>query len=180
MQGICFLYSLTNPVAPTVGALGQTTGNIVRYPFNLDKHINVWLYDDMKKIEKLMKLLSDNNRLRVLMLLIKKELCVCQVMGVLGVSQPLVSRNLKLLSDAGFLEERKEGKLVYYSMKKKMDVLNSRLVELLKETLKGDKILTEDLKSLRDCEEFQKNTGKCDMKTFSDYMSKSRKMALKV
>jgi len=131
----------------------------------------------MEKMEKIMKLLSDNTRLRILMLLTRRELCVCQIMGVLGVSQPLVSRNLKLLGDAGFLAERKEGKLVFYSMKKKMHVLNCRLIELLKETLNGDRILSEDLRSLRDCEEFQKKTGKCDMKTFSDYMSKSRKRA---
>ncbi len=147
----------------------------------LDNHINICLYVYMKKMEKLMKLLSDNTRLRILMLLMRRELCVCQIMGVLGVSQPLVSRNLKLLGDAGFLTERKEGKLVFYSIKKKMDVLNSRLIELLKETLKGDRILSEDLRSLRDCEEFQKKTGKCDMKTFSDYSrSISRSKALKV
>jgi len=134
----------------------------------------------MKKVEKIMKLLSDNTRLRILMLLTKKELCVCQIMGVLGISQPLVSRNLKLLGEAAFLTERKDGKLVFYSMKKKMDVLNSRLVELLKGTLKGDRILADDLRSLRECEEFQKKTGKCDMKTFSDYMSKGRGKALKV
>jgi ArsR family transcriptional regulator, arsenate/arsenite/antimonite-responsive transcriptional repressor len=129
----------------------------------------------MKRLEKIMKLFSDSNRIRILMLLTKRELCVCQIMGVLGVSQPLVSRNLKLLGDAGFLEERKEGKLVFYSMKKKMEALNARLVELLKETLEDDKILSEDTRSLRDCEEFQKKTGKCDMKTFSEYMSKSRR-----
>lgn len=143
--------------------------------FLLDIHINVWLYDNMDKVEKIMKLLSDSTRLRILMLLTKRELCVCQVMGVLGVSQPLVSRNLKLLGDAGFLAERKDGKLVFYSMKKKMDVLNLRLIGLLKETLKGDRTLSEDLRSLQDCQEFQKKTGKCDMKTFSDYMSKSRR-----
>lgn len=133
----------------------------------------------MKKMEKIMKLLSDNTRLRILMLLTGRELCVCQVMGVLGISQPLVSRNLKLLGDAGFLEERKEGKLVFYSMKNKMDALNARMIELLKDALKGDRILSEDLRSLRDCEEFQKKTGKCDMKTFSEYMSKSRGKYLK-
>ena len=134
----------------------------------------------MKKVEKIMKLLSDNTRLRILMLLTRRELCVCQIMGVLGVSQPLVSRNLRLLGEAGFLAERKEGKLVFYSMKKKTDVLNVSMIQLLSETLKGDRILSEDLRSLRDCEEFQKKTGKCDMKTFSDYMSKSRRKALKV
>ena len=144
------------------------------HAFPLDKHINVWLYVDMKKLEKIMKLLSDNTRLRILMLLTRRELCVCQVMGVLGISQPLVSRNLKLLFDSGFLEERKEGKLVFYSMKKRMDDLHARMIGLLKDTLKGDRILSEDLRSLRDCEEIQKKTGKCDMKTFSEYASKSR------
>ena len=119
--------------------------SIIQLPqIPLDKHINIWLYDYMKKVEKIMKLLSDSTRLRILMLLTRRELCVCQIMGVLGVSQPLVSRNLKLLGDAGFLEERKEGKLVFYSMKKKMDALNARLIELLKETLEGDRILSED------------------------------------
>jgi hypothetical protein len=60
-------------------------------------------------------------------------------------------------------------------MKRKMSGLNASLIALLKETLKGDRVLSEDLRSLRDCEEFQKKTGKCDMKTFSDYMSKSRR-----
>jgi len=133
----------------------------------------------MKKIERIMKLLSDNTRLRILMLLTRRELCVCQVMGVLGISQPLVSRNLKLLFDAGFLEERKEGKLVFYSMKREMDTLNARMIGLLNDTLHGDSILSEDIRSLRECEDFQKKTGKCDMKTFSEYMSKSRGKAPK-
>ena len=126
-----------------------------------------------------MKLLSDNTRLRILMLLTRRELCVCQIMGVLGISQPLVSRNLKLLSDAGFLDERKEGKLVFYSINKSLNDLNTRMSELLTETLKGDSILADDLSSLRECEEFQKKTGRCDMKTLSEYMSESRRKGLK-
>jgi len=50
----------------------------------------------------------------------------------------------------------------------------------LSENLKGDRILSEDARSLRDCEEFQKKSGKCDMKTFSEYMSKSRRKKQKV
>jgi ArsR family transcriptional regulator, arsenate/arsenite/antimonite-responsive transcriptional repressor len=128
----------------------------------------------MIKTERVMKLLGDKTRLRILMLLTRKELCVCQVMGVLGLSQPLVSRNLKLLGDAGFLEERREGKLVFYSVKKELDHLNASLIDLLKETLEGEKIISEDLGSLGDCEEFQKKTGKCDMKTFHAFIAERR------
>jgi ArsR family transcriptional regulator, arsenate/arsenite/antimonite-responsive transcriptional repressor len=138
-------------------------------------HINIWLYDDMTNVVKIMKLLSDATRLRVLMLLTKRELCVCQIMGVLGISQPLVSRNLHLLDEAGFLRERKEGKLVFYSLSKDMDQANRSIVSLLKGLLKSDSILARDLTSLGECEEFQKKTGKCDMKTFSDFMKKKRK-----
>lgn len=121
-----------------------------------------------------MKLLSDTARLRILMVLAKRELCVCQIMGVLDISQPLVSRNLALLNSAGFLDERKEGKLVFYSLRKDMAPDRRKLFAVLTETLKSDSILKNDLKSLRDCEELQKRTGRCDMKTFSDFLSRKK------
>jgi ArsR family transcriptional regulator len=133
----------------------------------------------MKEIERILKLLSDGTRLRMIMLLSKKELCVCQIMGVLGVSQPLVSRNLKLMYDAGFLDERREGKLVFYSLKRTMSPALLRIIASLKHALREDRVLGEDLKSLMDCEEFQKKTGKCDMKTFREFMSKRRKTTSK-
>jgi ArsR family transcriptional regulator len=128
----------------------------------------------MKNTVHLLKLLSDPARLRILMLVTKKELCVCQIMGVLGISQPLVSRNLTLLNAAGFLDERKEGKLVFYSLRRRLPAPHGRMVDLLKDLLKSDKILLSDLKSLRDCEEFQKRTGKCDMRTLSDFMGRKK------
>jgi ArsR family transcriptional regulator len=143
----------------------------------LTLHINVWLYDNMKEIERTLKLLSDTTRLRILMLLDRRELCVCQVMGVLGVSQPLVSRNLNLMRDAGFVSERREGKLVFYALNKKMPAAARKIIGSLKEVMKTDRTLAADLESLRDCEEFQRKTGTCDMKTFTDFMSKRRKKA---
>ncbi len=130
----------------------------------------------MNDFANIMHLLSDTARLRILMVLAKKELCVCQLMGILGISQPLVSRNLMLLSGAGFLSERKQGKLVFYSLKKEMDPVSEKIVTLLKEALKSDSILAEDLRSLRDCELFQKKTGRCDMKTLYEFMKTRKKV----
>jgi len=124
----------------------------------------------MKEIAKTMQLLSDPTRLRMLMVLTKKELCVCQMMGILGISQPLLSRNLSLLRGSDFLDERKRGKLVFYSLKKNMMPVNRKIVALLKEALKSDSILADDVRSLKDCEEFQRRTGRCDMKTLSEFM----------
>jgi DNA-binding transcriptional ArsR family regulator len=129
----------------------------------------------MNSIARTMKLLSDPGRLRILMVLTRRELCVCQIMGVLGVSQPLVSRNLTLLKGAGLLDERKEGKLVFYSVKKGMAPIQRKIIGLLREALKSDRILAQDLRSLKDCEEFQKRAGKCDMKTFSDFVKNKKK-----
>src|SRR5512140_3363927 len=119
----------------------------------------------MNEVTGLLKLLADPTRLRILMVLNKKELCVCQLMGVLEVSQSLVSKNLHLLDSAGFLSVRKVGKLVYYSLRRDMPQTHLGLISLLTDLMKDDTILTGDLQSLRDCEEFQKKTGKCDMKT---------------
>lgn len=129
----------------------------------------------MKDYLRLFKLLSDESRLRTLLLLAHRELCVCQLMGVLGIPQPLVSRNLALLREAGLLDERREGKLVFYSAGKKAPRGARTIIDKLREQLSGDETLTDDLKSLSDCTEFQKRTGKCDMKTFLAYMERRRK-----
>jgi ArsR family transcriptional regulator len=129
----------------------------------------------MKNIARIMKLLSDATRLRILTLLMRRELCVCQIMGVVGISQPLVSRNLNILSRAGFLEERKEGKLVFYSLNRKMNAVHAKVIDLISDLTGNNRELAEDLKSLRDCEDFMKKTGKCDLKTFSEFMAHRRK-----
>ena len=129
----------------------------------------------MKKLAVLLKLFSDETRVRILMLLTQRELCVCQLMAVLGVSQPLISRNLSLLSTAGLLQERREGKLVFYSLKKQQNPTAFVLLSLLKDELKQDQRMLDDLKSLRDCKEFQKKAGTCDMKTFREFMEEQKR-----
>lgn len=133
----------------------------------------------MSNTAKLMKLFSDDTRLRVLMLVASKELCVCQIMGVLGISQPLVSRNLAMLSNAGLLGERKEGKLVFYSLNREMPKPYERFLKLLQEMTESDKRYSGDMRSLKDCEVFQKKAGKCDMKTLKEFMQRKPKKTAK-
>lgn len=128
----------------------------------------------MIELVQTFKLLADEQRLRALMLLDQKELCVCQLMGVLGISQPLVSRNLSLLRRAGFLEERREGKLVFYRVKAILPQDKSEIMRLMRRLLKEKRTIADDLQNLSECMEFQKKTGKCDMKTFLDYMKKRK------
>src|SRR5208282_6737131 len=95
----------------------------------------------MHEVLDIVKLLSDESRLRILLLLTKKELCVCQIMGVLNMSQPLVSRNLSLLLKAGFLKGRREGKLMFYKIKKVLPGKHQQFLALLHELLKDDTTL---------------------------------------
>ena len=70
----------------------------------------------MEEFLKPFKALSDETRLRMLNVLTAQECCVCEVMQVLGISQTRASRNLKILEEAGFLQARRDGTWVYYSL----------------------------------------------------------------
>lgn len=124
----------------------------------------------MREITELLKIISDKTRMRILMLLQKKELCVCQLMAILGISQPLVSRNLTLLMRAGFLEDRREGKMIFYRISTNAKTRQSLLINMLIELLAGDETVKKDLESLSECTEYQKRTGKCSMKAYIEYM----------
>jgi ArsR family transcriptional regulator len=66
--------------------------------------------------------LADPTRLRILSLLRLMELSVGELAQILGQSQPRVSRHLKILSDAGVLERRKEGSWVFLTLAAPDDV----------------------------------------------------------
>lgn len=70
----------------------------------------------MSETVRVFKALSDGTRLRILNILLERECCVCEVMQVLGISQPSASRHLSILHDAGLLKARKEGIWMYYAV----------------------------------------------------------------
>ena len=130
----------------------------------------------MKKVTETFKLLTDELRVRILMLLDRKELSVCQLMGITGVSQPLVSRNLSILYKGGFLDERRDGKLRFYSIRKDLSKDKTALLDLVRVQLKNDDRYRDDLTTLKECSEFQKKKGSCDMKTLQEFIEwKKRK-----
>ena len=62
--------------------------------------------------------LADATRLRLLHLLMRRgEICVCELTDALGLPQYNVSRHLRVLQHAGWLDDRKQGKWVYYRIK---------------------------------------------------------------
>jgi ArsR family transcriptional regulator len=65
---------------------------------------------------KVLKALADAIRLRILSLLSSREMCVCEVMVALDLTQPTASHHLRILENVGLVKDRKEGKWVFYSI----------------------------------------------------------------
>ena len=70
----------------------------------------------MSDAVQLFKALADETRLRILNLLVRREVCVCQIVEVLGLGQSKVSRHLAHLRNAGLVNDRREGLWMYYSL----------------------------------------------------------------
>jgi len=84
------------------------------------------------KRSRFFKALADETRLRILRLLEVREMCVCEVMVALDLTQPTASHHLGLLENAGLVKDRKEGKWVFYSMADRKMIKNLDKVGILK------------------------------------------------
>ena len=69
-----------------------------------------------KKNSKRFKALSDENRLRIIKLLTIKEMCVCELMVALDMTQPNLSHHIQILENVGLVNRTKKGKWVYCSL----------------------------------------------------------------
>ncbi len=98
----------------------------------------------MWELLKVFKALSDETRMRMLHLLLDGELCVCEIMQALEISQTRASRNLGILRDAGLLRDRRGGKWVHYSLNQEVATRYSELLELLRNQLTEDQTMVED------------------------------------
>ncbi|QSZ66172.1 ArsR family transcriptional regulator [Methanofollis aquaemaris] len=76
------------------------------------------LIDDRtcRTVTEIFRLLGDDTRLRILLALNCRELCVCDLSVLLNLSQSAVSHQLRLLRGADLVKFRREGKVVYYSL----------------------------------------------------------------
>lgn len=72
--------------------------------------------DNIELIAKQLKAVSDPNRLKLLACLKKEEICACDFVNVLHISQPAVSQHLKKLKEVGIIVERPTGTWKYYRL----------------------------------------------------------------
>lgn len=95
------------------------------------------------------KALAEDTRLRMLNLVIQRECCVCEVMQVLNISQTRASRNLSMLSEAGFFTQRKSGLWSLYSLKENLPEYLEKMVEGVRLALADSPTAAADLKRLK-------------------------------
>lgn len=98
---------------------------------------------------KIFKALSDPNRLRILKALQTRMLCVCEIKQLLGLANSTVSQHLKILKNAGFILEEKEGKWVNYHINSNPnDKRISSLLSTLDFWIGDEKLIISDKKTI--------------------------------
>lgn len=71
---------------------------------------------ELSKYIKIFNALSDEKRIRIMILLTIREMCNCELTAAIGSSQPNLTYHIKILENAGLVVHRREGKFIYYSL----------------------------------------------------------------
>lgn len=103
----------------------------------------------MKTATQIFKALSDETRLRILGLLLEGELCVCELVAVLGLPQSTVSRHLANLRNARLVIDSRHGIWMHYRLPDGDGSLQEHLLALLRTDLTAFSQVRDDQKKLR-------------------------------
>jgi ArsR family transcriptional regulator, arsenate/arsenite/antimonite-responsive transcriptional repressor len=121
----------------------------------------------MRDLMAVLKALADEHRVRILAALGPKELCVCQIVELLGLAPSTVSKHMAILKQARLVDSRKEGRWMFYRVAEdeasleaqEMTSLVSRLLADNSQTLADAKRLRQILKMDRDA--LCRNQNRC-------------------
>lgn len=97
---------------------------------------------ELKATVDFLKLLAEENRLKIVCLLAQGELCVCDIWNALNIQQNLTSHHLKALKEYGLISSRRDGLNVFYTLN--TDLLKSSKILL-------DEFLTAQKKACKPC-----------------------------
>ena len=110
------------------------------------------------------KLFSDETRLRVIMVLNKEELCVCELCGVLDEPQPKISKILSKLRDLDLVSDRRREKFVFYSINDGNNMIKG-IIDLIQSDIEDYPVLLEDQVRLATKEQY---SNKCVLKSLKE------------
>lgn len=99
----------------------------------------------LEQYETVMKAVSDPTRVRILKILESGEICVCQIIAIIELSQSTISKHLFLLKSAGLIKDRKDKKWVVYSLDgKDAEGYTGRVLRNLRGWLNDDPVILRD------------------------------------
>ncbi len=93
-------------------------------------------------------MLSDETRLRIIMLLWQKPLCVCELCYILKLSQPKVSRHLAKLRDIGIVKDDRQSQWIFYYLNMEDETMQD-MVNKIGEHINDYDILKKDLETFK-------------------------------
>ncbi|WHH61673.1 metalloregulator ArsR/SmtB family transcription factor [Petroclostridium sp. X23] len=105
------------------------------------------------------KALGDDNRMRIINLLIKEELCVCEIETVLNITQSNVSRHLIKLKSAGIISSCKEAQWVHYKVSQDFRERHGLLLQHIENELRKEQQWRHDSKKL---EKYKNSPYNCE------------------
>ena len=91
-----------------------------------------------KQTATIFKAFCDENRIKILQLLIDGEKCACKLLEAMNITQPTLSHHMKTLLDSGIVNGRKEGKWMHYSISKEGLEKAQEYLDFLKNNGKGE------------------------------------------
>lgn len=96
------------------------------------------------------KAISDENRIRALMMLTGGELCVCQIIEMLGLAPSTVSKHMSILRQAGLVETRKNGRWIFYRLAEPNKTAAFEVTQWLGRHLERAPAILDDARKLKD------------------------------
>ena len=105
----------------------------------------------MPDMLRVLKSLSDRTRLRIVRLLLHRDLCVCELLFILDMAQSRVSHQLRILRDAGLVEDTRDGQWIIYRIPPDVRATIAPLFRLFRENAADTKEEANDKTMLEAC-----------------------------
>ncbi len=102
----------------------------------------------LDKQEKIFKALSDSSRIRIVKMLQRKSLCVCEIREILNLATSTVSKHLSILREAGLIVDWKDGKCINYKINPEPDPLASNALLYIQMQIEDDDTIKSDRKKI--------------------------------
>jgi len=104
----------------------------------------------MKSAIKTLKALADPTRLRIVAVLLRNEVCVCELTAILGMEQSRISHQLRILRDADIVEDRRDRRWIVYAIPERIrPALGLLIKNFLKEKLAESDEITKDIARIK-------------------------------